>query len=287
MYILLKNFDVNKQIQVYGGNVPMHKNGCVNVGDTDMYYVAFGEGKKNLVVLPGLSDGLWTVNGKAWLLAGTYKKFFKDYTVYMFSRKNVIPEGYSIKEMADDQATAMKNLGIEKAIVMGVSQGGMIAQFLAANYPELVKKLLLVVTAPYANETIKEVVTKWIDMTTSSTHTELMLDTAEKVYTKEYNENNKKYLSVLARFTKPKNYDRFRKNAYAILGFDARPVLSQIKCPTYIMSGNCDNTVGNDAPYELRDGISNNELIIFDGLGHGLFEEDRNFYSKVLDICNR
>ena len=118
-------------------------------------------------------------------------------------------------------------------------------------------------------------------------HTELMLDTAEKVYTKEFNENNKKYLSALARFTKPKNYDRFRKNAYAILGFDARPVLSQIKCPTYIMSGNCDNTVGNDAPYELRDGISNNELIIFDGLGHGLFEEDRNFYNKVLDICNR
>ncbi|MBO6128396.1 MAG: alpha/beta hydrolase [Pseudobutyrivibrio sp.] len=265
----------------------MHKNGCVKVGNTDMYYVAFGEGEKNLVVLPGLSDGLWTVNGKAWLLAGTYKKFFKDYTVYMFSRKNVIPDGYSIKEMADDQATVMKNLGIEKAIVMGVSQGGMIAQFLAANYPELVEKLLLVVTAPYANETIKEVVTKWIDMTTSSTHTELMLDTAEKVYTKEFNENNKKYLSVLARFTKPKNYDRFRKNAYAILGFDARPVLSQIKCPTYIMSGNCDNTVGNDAPYELRDGISNNELIIFDGLGHGLFEEDRNFYNKVLDICNR
>ena len=73
----------------YEGNVPMHKNGCVNVGDTDMYYVAFGEGKKNLVVLPGLSDGLWTVNGKAWLLAGTYKKFFKDYTVYMFSSGTV------------------------------------------------------------------------------------------------------------------------------------------------------------------------------------------------------
>ena len=61
----------------------MQKNGCVKVGNTDMYYVAFGEGKKNLVVLPGLSDGLWTVKGKAMLLAGSYKRFFKDYTVYM------------------------------------------------------------------------------------------------------------------------------------------------------------------------------------------------------------
>ena len=74
----------------------MHKNGCVKVGNIDMYYVAFGEGEKNLVVLPGLSDGLWTVKGKAWLLAGSYKRFFRDYTVYMFSRKNDMPKGYSI-----------------------------------------------------------------------------------------------------------------------------------------------------------------------------------------------
>ncbi len=265
----------------------MNKNGCVKVGNTDMYYVAFGEGKKNLVVLPGLSDGLWTVKGKAFLLGGSYKRFFRDYTVYMFSRKNDIPEGYSIKEMADDQATAMKNLGIDKAIVMGVSQGGMISQYLAANHSELVEKLILVVTAPYANETVKDVVSKWIEMTKTSTHTELMLDTAEKVYTKEFNEKNKKYLPMLARFTKPKNYDRFCKNAYAILEFDARQELSRIKCPTYVLSGNCDNTVGNDAPYELKEGISNSELMIFDGLGHGLFEEDKDFYNKVFEICEK
>ncbi len=265
----------------------MNKNGCVKVGNTDMYYVAFGEGKKNLVVLPGLSDGLWTVKGKAFLLGGSYKKFFRDYTVYMFSRKNDIPEGYSIKEMADDQASAMKNLGIDKAIVMGVSQGGMISQYLAANHSELVEKLILVVTAPYANETVKTVVAKWIEMTKTSTHTELMLDTAEKVYTKEFNEKNKKYLPMIARFTKPKNYDRFCKNAYAILEFDARSELSKIKCPTYILSGNCDNTVGNDAPYELKAGISDSELMIFDGLGHGLFEEDKDFYNKVFEICER
>ncbi|SOB96732.1 alpha/beta fold hydrolase [Pseudobutyrivibrio ruminis] len=265
----------------------MQKNGCVKVGNTDMYYVAFGEGEKNLVVLPGLSDGLWTVKGKAMLLAGSYKKFFKDYTVYMFSRKNEIPEGYSIEDMADDQALAMRNLGIDRAIVMGVSQGGMIAQFLAANHSELVEKLILVVTAPYANETIKGVVTKWIEMTRNASHTELMLDTAEKVYTKEFNEKNKRYLPLVAKFTKPKTYDRFCKNAYAILAFDSRPVLSKIKCPTYIMSGNCDNTVGNDAPYELHAAIEHSEILIFEGLGHGLFEEDKNFYNKVFEICGR
>ena len=265
----------------------MHKNGCVEIENTDMYYVAFGEGEKTLIVLPGLSDGLWTVKGKAWLLAGSYKHFFKDYTVYMFSRKNDLPENYSIKEMADDQALAMKNLGIEKAMVMGVSQGGMVAQYLAANHSSLVEKLILVVTAPYANDTIKTVVTKWIDMTTNDTHTNLMLDTADKVYTKEFRDKNKKYLSLLAGLTKPASYDRFCINAYAILNFDARNELAKIKCPTYIMSGDCDNTVGNDAPYELKEGIENSELLIFKGLGHGLFEEDKKFYDKVLEFCNR
>lgn len=265
--------------------VKMRKNGSVAVGDTDMYYVAFGEGRKTLVVLPGLSDGLWTVNGKAWLLAGSYKSFFKDYTVYMFSRKNNLPKEYSIKEMADDQVKAMKNLGIEKAIVMGVSQGGMVSQFLAANYPDLVEKLILVVTAPYANDIIKSVVTKWIDMTSNDTHTNLMLDTAEKVYTRAYNEKNKKILPLVARITKPASYDRFLTNANAILNFDAREELAKIKCKTYIMAGNKDNTVGNDAPYELNESIADSELIIFDGLGHGLFEEDKNFYNKVLDCC--
>ena len=47
----------------------MKKNGIVHIGDTDMYYAAFGEGEKTLIVLPGLSDGLTTVKGKALLLA--------------------------------------------------------------------------------------------------------------------------------------------------------------------------------------------------------------------------
>ena len=63
------------------------KNGCIAVRDTGMYYVSFGKGKKSLIVLPGLSDGLATVKGKAFLLAFPYRKFFKDYTVYISAGK--------------------------------------------------------------------------------------------------------------------------------------------------------------------------------------------------------
>ena len=100
------------------------KNGEAAVGSTKMSYVSFGWGDRILILLPGLSDGLTTVKGKALLLAKSFKLFFEKYTVYMFSRKNNMPEQYSIREMAADQALAMNALGIGKASVMGVSQGG-------------------------------------------------------------------------------------------------------------------------------------------------------------------
>ena len=76
----------------------------------------------------------------------------------------MIPKDYTIADMADDQAKVLKTLGISDACVMGVSQGGMISMHLAAKYPELVTKLVLANTAPYANDVIKTVVGTWIDM---------------------------------------------------------------------------------------------------------------------------
>ena len=157
------------------------ENGSVLLGNTEMDYVSFGEGEKRLVVLPGLSDGLTTVKGKAWLLSLPYRKFFQDYTVYMFSRKNDMPEGYSMEDMADDQASAMRSLGIGQACVLGVSQGGMIAQELAVRHPALVEKMILAVTAPNANETVKTVVSGWMELAERGDHTALMMDTAEKL----------------------------------------------------------------------------------------------------------
>lgn len=265
----------------------MVKNGSVIIGDTEMYYAAFGRGDKKLIALPGLSDGLATVKGKALVLSASYRNFLKDYTVYMFSRKNDMPEGYTIRQMAEDQAKAMKELGIDKAYVLGVSQGGMIAQYLAIDYPDMVEKLILAVTTPNANEVVSDVVNAWIDMANKKEHTELMIDTAEKMYSDKYLSKYRKLFPAIAGFTKPKSYDRFMRNSYAILGFDARDKLNFIKCPTLIIAGDDDKTVGNEAPYQLNQGILNSEISIYEGLGHGVYEEAKDFYDRVYEFCER
>ena len=251
-----------------------------------MYYVSFGTGDKRLVVLPGLSDGLATVKGKALILSAPYRKFFSDYTVYMFSRKEIMPEGYSIKDMAADQAEAMKQLGINRAYVLGVSQGGMIAQSLTIDFPQLVEGLILAVTAPYANKTAEAAVCGWMEMAAKGDHTALMVDTAEKMYTRKYMEKNRKIFPLIARLTKPKSYERFFRNCEAILSFDAREELGKISCPTYVIAGDDDNTVGNEAPYEFERAIKNSTLHIYKGIGHSAFEECPDFYDRVLEFCD-
>ena len=88
------------------------KNGQVPVGDSRMRYARFGRGPENFVILPGLSDGLATVQGKALLLAKPHARFLDRYTVYMFSRRDDLPGDCSIRDMAADQAEAMRALGI-------------------------------------------------------------------------------------------------------------------------------------------------------------------------------
>ena len=141
------------------------RNESVRLGKARMEAVRFGSGGKNLVILPGLSDGLTTVKGKALLLAPPYRPFFERYTVWIFSRREPLSMGFTIRDMAADQAEALHALGIERAAVMGVSQGGMIAQYFAADYPDMTEALILAVTAPYANETAKERVERWLELT--------------------------------------------------------------------------------------------------------------------------
>ena len=263
------------------------KNGRIPVTDGSMCYVSFGRGQRTLVILPGLSDGLVTVAGKALLLAAPYREFFGDYTVYMFSRKDDMPEGYSIRDMASDQAEALKNLGLDRVSVLGVSEGGMIAQCLAIGYPDLVEKLVLAVTAPKVNDIILSCIPRWIEMAERDDHRALMIDTAERSYSEKYLKRYRKVYPLLGHIGKPAAYDRFLINARAILDFDVSSELSSIVCPTLILGGDADRIVGPEASRELSEHISGSELYLYPEYGHAAYEEAKDFYGRVLEFLNK
>jgi pimeloyl-ACP methyl ester carboxylesterase len=84
--------------------------------------------------------------------------FKKYYRVVTFDNRGVgksdkPPGPYSTRMMADDTAKLMDLLEIEKAHIVGLSMGGMIAQELAINYPQRVMKLVLASTYARQDET--------------------------------------------------------------------------------------------------------------------------------------
>ncbi len=263
------------------------KNGVVMLGDTEMDYISFGKGNKNLIILPGLGDGLTTVKGTALPFAVAYRKYAANYKVYVFSRKNSLKEGYSTSDMAKDQAEAMKTLGISKADVMGVSQGGMIAQYLAINYPNLVNKLVLVVTLSKQNETIQKVVSGWIEMAKRGDYKSIMIDTAEKSYSERYLKRHRFLYSLLGIVGKPKDFSRFFVQANSCIHHNAYDELDKIECPTLILGGDNDKVVGPQSSVEIAERIGGSELFMYKGLGHATYEEAKDFHVRVLNFLVR
>lgn len=263
------------------------KNGAIKIGDTEMDYISFGKGSGILIILPGLGDGLTTVKGMAISMAMVYRMYAKDYKVYVFSRKNHLTDGYSTRDMAKDQAAAMKILGITKAKVLGVSQGGMIAQYLAIDYPELVDKLVLTVTLSKQNKDVQAVIENMIKLAEKGNHKELMIDTAEKSYSENYLKKYRLFYPLLGKIGKPKDYSRFLIQAASCVQHNTYGKLENIVCPTLIIGGEDDKIVGVAASVELADKIKDSELYIYKGLGHAVYEEAKDFNNRVMSFLNR
>lgn len=265
----------------------MAKNGIVKTEEFNANYIKFGKGDKNLILIPGVGDGLKTIKGLAIPFSILYRKFSKDYTVYYFSRRNNIPCSFSIKDMADDLVKCMDEVGIDKADIIGVSQGGMIGQTLAINYPNRINKLVLVVTTPKPTKILNEAVSNWIEMAYNDDYKGIMLDTAERSYTGKYYEKGKKLFSFLSSFSKPKSFDRFITMSKSCLEFDVSKELNKIKSTTLIIGGSDDKVLGIEGSKLLNKGIKNSELYIYKGYSHGLYEQAKDFNDRVLEYLKK
>lgn len=260
------------------------KNGTLDLGDARMDYIRFGTGSRALVILPGLGDGLRTVKGTALPMAMMYSLFAKDFTVYVFSRKDPLPEGYTTRDMARDQADAMDLLGIAKADILGVSMGGMIAQWLAIDFPDKVGKLVLTVTCARPNEILHASVEEWMDLARRGDHTGFMRSNLLRIYSDGYCRKNMWMAPVVGRLTKPGSYGRFFTQAKACLTHDAFGALSRIGAPTLVIGGEEDKALGGDASRELAAAILGARLLMYPQWGHGLYEEAKDFNERVLSF---
>lgn len=262
----------------------MLKNGTLTLGSTTMDYIAFGSGERTLIMLPGLGDGLRNVKGLALPCAVLYRLYGRHFQVYMFSRKRDLAPDCTTRSMARDQKEAMNALGIRKADVIGISQGGMVAQYLAADYPEAVGKLVLAATCPRCNPTLQEAVALWMRMARRGDAMSLMRDNVERIYSPAYVKRFGWLAPIVGLFTAPASYDRFLSMAQACFTHDALEDLPRITAPTLIIGGEQDRVLTGEASHDLARHIPGSRLVMYPDLGHSVYEEAPDFQRQVLEF---
>ena len=246
-------------------------------------YIRFGSGPKPLILIPGVGDGLKTVKGMAWPFALLYRQLAGEFTVYVFSRRRTLIPGMSTRDMADDLNAAMEALGLFGARLVGVSQGGMIAQWLALDHPDKVGKLVLTVTLSRPNATVRNVIAGWLEMADRGDYKGIMLDTVERSYAKK--RLKRAEYRLLGNIGKPKSFERFRIQAMSCMTHDAYDQLPHILCPTLVIGGTEDEIVTGQASVEMAERIRDCQLFMYEGLGHGLYEEAPDFLKRISAFC--
>ncbi|MFX1298240.1 MAG: alpha/beta fold hydrolase [Promethearchaeota archaeon] len=260
----------------------------VKVNDINIYYEIHGEGFP-LVMIMGLSGNIY------WWEDTLIEELSKNFKVVIFDNRGVGQTdkpamNYSIKMFCDDTAGLMNELKIERAHVLGISMGGMIAQELVINYPEKVENLVLCSThsGMFFWPRLKLKLLKFLMRFKIKTEEDLVDLSISTIYTKEFIEENPDYIEeVTKRFFKtPTSIKNFNRQLKAILKHNTRKRLKTIDKNTLIMHGKKDALISYRHGLLLADIIPYAKLALFENTAHALFSQEpervRNTLLKFL-----
>ena len=102
----------------------------------------------------------------------------------------------------------------------------------------------------------------------------------EYVYTPSFFEQYKDLIIASGEGASEQDYKNFIASIQGITGFDCYDQLKNIQCPSLVIGASEDRILGPDATHELA-GQLNSELFIYEGFGHGAYDEAPDYRSHL------
>ena len=241
--------------------------------------ISFGNGPRNLVVLPGVS--LHALTPSAAAVAAKFSAFCDDFTIYLLDHEDELAKGATLRDVASHMEDAVAQLGINSCCIYGVSMGGMVAQLVAADNPQLVEALVLCSTSARLSSGLEEVIRQWVALAQEGDPSPLNRSFFAHIYSSEYFEKNAKAFALLENMGTPEEMYRLIGQAEAALTLNNREVAASITCPTMVVVPGADKVIEPEEGLFLAQTISGSTLEYFEGAPHAVYDENPAVLAKV------
>jgi 3-oxoadipate enol-lactonase len=238
----------------------------------NLHYTESGEGPLTVVLTHGLaaSEQVWAAQVPA--LADRYRVLTWDLRGH--GRSGAFPGPCTIADLASDLRGVLDDAGVERAVVLGHSAGGVVAMQSALDDPQRVAGLVLVGTASECNARAR----RFYEDLAAIADARGMAPVHRR-------------LGVSAEQARqpPTDPATFARLCQAIARLHETPLtprLGEIRCPSQVVVGDKD-FLGVGGSVILHRNLTDSRLAIVPARGHALFQEDAaGFNRMVLEFLN-
>jgi 3-oxoadipate enol-lactonase len=243
------------------------------------------EGAENAPVLMlsnslGTDLHMWDAQAKA---------FAERYRLVRYDRrghgKSGAPKGpYSMERLGRDVLAILDGLGIKSVNWCGLSMGGMVGQWLGANAPDRIEKLILSNTTCYYPDR-----TPWLDrikFVREKGLAAIVPTNMERWFTKEFRDRSPDTMKWMTDMFLATPVEGYIGCCEAIAAMDHRELLPKIKVPTLVIAGRYDPATNVEAGEYIKANIPGARIAIIDA-AHIANVEAPDIYTKtVLDFLS-
>ncbi len=237
------------------------------IGEADLYYEEAGQGPA-LLLVPGLS-GL----GSFWV--HQVAEFKRDFRVIVHDHRGAGQSThsrirYSVEQMANDVLRLMDRLGVASAHLVGHSTGGAIGQVLAQDHPGRLQSLVLSATWAGHDPFFRRLFESRKEILTTLGVEAYLRSSVLFLAPPWWVSKNDAAITEMHRGTAASAapVEIMASRIDAIVAFDRRARLSEIRTPTLVVVAQDDMVTPRFYSDELAEKIAGAKLVVLEGGGH-------------------
>ena len=197
--------------------------------------------------------------------------------------KSGAPKGpYSMARFGRDVLAVLDALNIAKINWCGLSMGGMVGQWLGANAPDRIDKLILSNTAAYFPD--KAIWDGRLKLVREKGLPGIVDATMERWFTSEFRNRSPQAIERMRAMFLTTPVEGYCGCGEAIRDMDLRPLLAKIGAPTLVIAGRRDPATPLEAGEFICDHIANARIAVLDAAHIANVEEPQAYADTVLEF---